>query len=158
MCGFDSRHPLHTRKALQHKRIRLDFPSRSTFIHVRDGTRAITRALSHLGECPWRLSVPKLTVRLQFPPPAPNAKSVVAEPYSRVSVLFRTRVSVHARATLGHTYPHLGTHLQLQRTLSLFRHVLRLFGFPVFQRRPGSVSASSRSMRRAQLQRRERST
>jgi len=29
----------------------------------------------------------------------------------------------------------------------LFRHVLRLFGSPVFQRRPGSVSASSRSMR-----------
>src|SRR5664280_1982419 len=43
-----------------------------------NGTRAITRALSHLGECPWRLSVPKLTVRLQFPPPAPNAKSVAA--------------------------------------------------------------------------------
>src|SRR5450759_1406528 len=34
-----------------------------------NGTRAITRALSHLGECPWRLSVPKLTVRLQFPSP-----------------------------------------------------------------------------------------
>jgi len=41
-----------------------------------NGTRAITRALSHLGECPWRLLVPKLTVRLQLPPPAPRAKSV----------------------------------------------------------------------------------
>src|ERR1035437_5200332 len=29
-----------------------------------NGTRAITRAISHLGECPWRLSVPKLTVRV----------------------------------------------------------------------------------------------
>src|ERR1035437_7491462 len=29
-----------------------------------NGTRAITRAISHLGECPWRLSVPKLTVPL----------------------------------------------------------------------------------------------
>jgi hypothetical protein len=32
-----------------------------------NGTRAIARALSHRGECPWRLSVHKLTVRLQFP-------------------------------------------------------------------------------------------
>ena len=32
-----------------------------------NGTRAITRAISHLGECPWRLSVPKLTVRVRFP-------------------------------------------------------------------------------------------
>src|SRR5665811_2496848 len=31
-----------------------------------NGTRATTRAINHLGECPWRLSVPKLTVRLQF--------------------------------------------------------------------------------------------
>ena len=41
-----------------------------------NGTCAITRALSHLGECPWRLSVPKLTVRLQFPSPAPQAKAL----------------------------------------------------------------------------------
>src|ERR1035437_7647347 len=32
-----------------------------------NGTRAITRAISHLGECPWRLSVAKLTVRVRFP-------------------------------------------------------------------------------------------
>src|ERR1035437_9338141 len=32
-----------------------------------NGTRAITRAISHLGECPWRLSVPKLTVWVRFP-------------------------------------------------------------------------------------------
>jgi hypothetical protein len=32
-----------------------------------NGTRAIARALSHRGECPLRLSVHKLTVRLQFP-------------------------------------------------------------------------------------------
>jgi hypothetical protein len=31
---------------------------------AKNGTRAITRALSHLGEFHWRLSVPKLTVRL----------------------------------------------------------------------------------------------
>ena len=83
--------------------------------------------------------VPKLTVRVRFPSPAPHAKSVVAEPYSRVSVLFRTRVSVHARAALGHTYPHLGTHLQLQRTLSLFRLVLCRDRRP-----PGSVAALCR--------------
>ena len=40
-----------------------------------NGTRAITRAISHLGECPWRLSVPKLTVRVRFPSPAPHAKN-----------------------------------------------------------------------------------
>src|SRR5664280_2904558 len=41
-----------------------------------NGTRATTRAVSHLGECPWRLSVPKLTVRVRFPSPAPREKSV----------------------------------------------------------------------------------
>src|SRR5450759_2760281 len=35
--------------------------------------------IGHLGECPWRLSVPKLTVRVRFPSPAPHAKSVAAE-------------------------------------------------------------------------------
>src|SRR5450631_2702784 len=68
------RHPLHTRKALQYKRIRLYLSSRSTLIRVRNGTRAITCALSHLGECPWRLSVPKLTVRVRFPSPAAHTK------------------------------------------------------------------------------------
>jgi Bacterial regulatory proteins, luxR family len=65
------------RKALQHKRIRLYLSSGSTLIRVRNGTRATTRALSHLGECPWRLSVPKLTVRVRFPSPAPR-KAVAA--------------------------------------------------------------------------------
>ena len=54
--------------------------------------------------------VPKLTVRVRFPSPAPHAKSVAAEPYSRLLVPFLTGVSVLARATSGHTYPHLGTH------------------------------------------------
>ena len=53
--------------------------------------------------------VPKLTVRVRFPSPAPCSNTVAAEPYSRIPVLCRTRVSVLARATLGHTYPHLGT-------------------------------------------------
>jgi len=48
-----------------------------------NGTRAITRAISHLGECPWRLSVPKLTVRVRFPSPAPRAKSVATVVVSR---------------------------------------------------------------------------
>jgi hypothetical protein len=39
---------------LQHKRIRQYLSSGSTLIHVRNGTRAITRALSHLGQFPWR--------------------------------------------------------------------------------------------------------
>jgi len=39
---------------LQHKGIRLDLSSRSTLIHVRNGTRATTRALSNLGQCPWQ--------------------------------------------------------------------------------------------------------
>ena len=42
-----------------------------------NGTRAITPATSHRGECPWRLSVPKLTVRVRFPSPAPR-KAVAA--------------------------------------------------------------------------------
>src|ERR1035437_6244579 len=51
--------------------VRARFPSEN-------GTRAIARAISHLGECPWRLSVPKLTVRLQFPSPAPGERAVAA--------------------------------------------------------------------------------
>ena len=43
-----------------------------------NGTRAIARAISHLGECPWRLSVPKLTVQVRFPSPAPREKAVAA--------------------------------------------------------------------------------
>jgi len=39
-----------------------------------NGTRAITRAISHLGECPWRLSDPKLTVWLRFPSPLHRRK------------------------------------------------------------------------------------
>jgi hypothetical protein len=42
------------------------------------GTRAIARAISHLGECPWRLSLPKLTVRVRFPSPAPRERAVAA--------------------------------------------------------------------------------
>jgi hypothetical protein len=38
---------------------------------------------------------------------------------------YRIRVSVLAQATLGHTHPHLGTPLQLQKTLRLLRHDLR---------------------------------
>ena len=53
-----------------------------------NGTRAITRAISHLGECPWRLSVPKLTVRVRFPSPAPHAKSVAAV-WDSLSLLLR---------------------------------------------------------------------
>ena len=59
--------------------------------------------------CPCARAVPKLIVRVRLPSPAPYAKNVAAEPYSRISVLFQSRVSVHARATLGHTYPHLVT-------------------------------------------------
>src|SRR5664280_1643037 len=55
-------------------------------------------------------TLPKLTVRVRFPSPALCSNAVAAEPYSRIPVLCRTRVSVLARATLGHTYPHLGTH------------------------------------------------
>jgi hypothetical protein len=62
------------RKALQHKRIRLYLSGRSTLICGRNGTRATTRALVHLGECPRRLSVPKLTVRVRFPSPAAHTK------------------------------------------------------------------------------------
>jgi hypothetical protein len=75
-----------------------------------NGTRAITRAISHLGECPWRLSVPKLTVRVRFPSPAPHSKSVAAEANWKISVLCLCVFPVHAQATLGHTYPHLGAH------------------------------------------------
>ena len=74
MRGFDSRHPLHRRTALQHKHIRLFPSSRSKLIHVRNGSRAITRALSHLDQCPWRPSVAKLTVQVRFPSPAPHAQ------------------------------------------------------------------------------------
>jgi hypothetical protein len=54
--------------------------------------------------------VPKLIVRVRFPSPAPHAKSVATEACPRSSGQCQTRVSVLARATLGHTYPHLGTH------------------------------------------------
>src|SRR5450759_1765759 len=53
--------------------------------------------------------LPKLTVRVRFPSPAPNAKNVATEPHWRIPVLCETVFSVHTRATLGHTYPHLGT-------------------------------------------------
>jgi hypothetical protein len=54
--------------------------------------------------------VPKLTVRVRFPSPAPCSNTVTAELYSRTSRLFLNSVSVLVRATLGHTYPHLGPH------------------------------------------------
>jgi hypothetical protein len=54
-------------------------------------------------------TLPKLTVRVRFPSPAPCSNTVAARGYSRLLVLCRTRLSVFARATLGHTYPHLGT-------------------------------------------------
>src|SRR5450759_5646935 len=54
--------------------------------------------------------LPKLTVRVRFPSPAPCPNTVAAEQYSRISALCGTRAPVRARATLGHTYPHLGTH------------------------------------------------
>ena len=43
-----------------------------------NGTRAIARALSHRGECPWRLSVPKLTVRVRFP-----SSHVTCDPHAK---------------------------------------------------------------------------
>ena len=61
--------------------------------------------IGHLGECPWRLSVPKLTVRLRFPSPAPHAKRVAAEPCPRVSGLSDARFGPRP----GHFGPHLST-------------------------------------------------
>src|SRR5450759_5809495 len=82
--------------------------------------------IGHLGECSWRLSVPKLTVRVRFPSPAPHAKNVAAQANRWIPGLCRSVLSVHARATLGHRYAHVNTHLQFRRTLRLFHHVLRL--------------------------------
>src|SRR5450759_2850390 len=61
--------------------------------------------IGHLGECPWRLSVPKLTVRVRFPSPAPHAKSVAAESCPRVSGLSDARFGPRP----GHFGPHLST-------------------------------------------------
>jgi len=41
-CGFDSRHPLHTRKALQHRRIRVFTLAGQRSFAPEHGTRAIT--------------------------------------------------------------------------------------------------------------------
>jgi hypothetical protein len=50
----------------------------------------------------------------------------------------RSVLPVHARATLGHTSPHLGRILQLQEDAQLVPSCSAAFGSPVFQRRPGS--------------------
>ena len=141
---------------MQHKRIRLDFPNRSTLIHVRNGTRAITRALSHLGECPWRLSVPKLTVRVRFPSPAQHAKSVAVEPLWRNPVPCRSVFPVHARATLGHRYPHPGTHPQASEDAQLVPSCSPAVRFSGSSKVTQGVSPQVRARcERAQLQRRE---
>ena len=49
-------------------------------------------------------------MRVRFPSPAPHTKTVATEACPRITGLCQTRVSVPARATFGHTYPHLGTH------------------------------------------------
>jgi hypothetical protein len=54
--------------------------------------------------------IPKLTVRVRFPSPAPHAKSVAAQSNWTIPLFGLCVSPVHVRATLGHTYPHLGTH------------------------------------------------
>jgi hypothetical protein len=91
--------------------------------------------------------IPKLIVRVRFPSPAPHAKTVAAEPYSRISVVCQTRILLLARATLGHSYPHLGTHPSASGDAQL---VPSCFSgspaLPFFQPRGGRVSATTTSM------------
>jgi len=113
------------------------------------GSRQITHDHVRSGHGAWMAGpcrIPKLTVRVRFPSPAPHAKNVATQANRWIPGLCRSVLSVHARATLGHRYPHLDTHLQFRRTLSLFHHVLRLSVLRFFQPHPGCVSASTSSM------------
>src|ERR1035437_8789967 len=72
--------------------------------------------------------------------------------YSRTefeaSQFLRTHVSVHSRATLGHTLPPRHSPFSFRRTLSLFRHVLRLSGSPVLPTSPKSCLLHNYEARR----------
>jgi hypothetical protein len=108
-----------------------------------NGTRAITRALSHLGECPWRLSVPKLTVRVRFPSPAPYAKTVVAEPNWWISILsgsvFRAMLGP-LWATDIHTWT---LTLRFQKDAQLVPSCSPAIRSPVLPTHPSRVSATN---------------
>ena len=86
--------------------------------------------------------VPKLTVRVRFPSPAPCANAVAAKSNSRFPVLCEPVFSVHARATMGHYGPlwatrsHLGTHLSVSKGRSAFRITA-----PALAKRPSYWSA-----------------
>ena len=100
--------------------------------------------------------VPKLTVRVRFPSPAQHAKSVAVEPLWRNPVLCRSVFPVHARATLGHRYPHPGTHPQASEDAQLVPSCSPAVRFSGSSKVTQGVSPQVRARcERAQLQRRE---
>jgi hypothetical protein len=102
--------------------------------------------------------VPKLTVRVRFPSPAPHAKSVAAEANWTDLVPRRSVFPVHPRAILGHTYPHLGWTLQLQLDAQLVPSCSPGCSVPLPSNVAGRVSGCQQvraRCERAQSQRRE---
>jgi hypothetical protein len=112
------------------------------------GSRQITHDHVRSGHGAWMAGpcrIPKLTVRVRFPSPAPNTNPVAAEPYSRIPISGEP-VFQYSPGPLWATLIHTSAlTLQLQKTLSLFRHVLRLRGSPVLPTSPRGVSPQVRA-------------